>query len=327
VYDRVIRELGLNDKQIAANEKRIADWSAEQSKAGRKLSRSDVPDDLKAYQQTIEAGWLDGVRLVQKIGANARYFTDSAGKVSIDVSMGDAAAGMSIDFFGRYQAQTSRAPDGTERMRYVNPIGGTSASCDPITLLRGAPSRELACRFIEFVLSEEGQKLWNYRPGVEGGPAKYPLRRLPIRRDFYPSPDTAVNAKHLVHKANATDDLADENIDPFQIGARFKYYPRWTGPLFGVHRDLIRTMCLDSGQELRAAWRTVIDRDAPATLLDQLGTMPTVELIDRSGEKKAYTLGWANAREIRSNVDSLEYMRAWTIFFRDQYQAVVAGKK
>jgi iron(III) transport system substrate-binding protein len=321
---RYVKEVGgLTDAQIADNEKRIKTWSDEQTKAGAKLTRSSVPDDLKAYQLLVEAGWVSGMELVQRIGGNARYFTDSASKVSIDVSMGDAVVGMSIDFFGRYQAQTSRAPDGTERMRYGNPIAGTSASCDPITLLRGAPSRELACRFIEFVLSTEGQQLWNYRVGAPGGPEKYPLRRLPIRRDFYPSIDPTLQATHVKHQANSTDDLTDPNIDPFQIAEHFKYYSRWTGGHFSVQRELIRAMCLDSGEELRAAWGQI---RAPLSQLEQspayatFRKLPTVTLAGKDGKSVVMPLTWATAPDIRRNFDALEYMRAWTGAFRNNYK-------
>ena len=52
-------------------------------------------------------------------------------------------------------------------------------------MLRGAPHPEIALAFIEFVLSPDGQKLWNYRVGTPGGPEKFALRRLPVRKDFY----------------------------------------------------------------------------------------------------------------------------------------------
>ena len=48
--------------------------------------------ELAEYQALVEAGWLGGVALLQRIGANARYFTDSAGKVPVDVASGAAAA-------------------------------------------------------------------------------------------------------------------------------------------------------------------------------------------------------------------------------------------
>ncbi|PMW27164.1 hypothetical protein, partial [Pseudomonas sp. FW305-3-2-15-A-R2A1] len=51
---------------------------------------------------------------------------------------------------------------------------------DPIGLLRGAPSPELAKTFIDFVLSPAGQAMWAYKRGVPGGPERYALRRTPI---------------------------------------------------------------------------------------------------------------------------------------------------
>ncbi|MEI7997297.1 MAG: ABC transporter substrate-binding protein [Methylococcaceae bacterium] len=145
----------------------------------------EIPATVPAhYQQAVEGGWREGLLLIERIGANARYFTDSAAKVPIDVSKGDAAMGMAIDFYGRYQAEYSRDLGGTERMAFVTPASGSSVSSDPVSLLRGAPHKELAVRFMQFLLSDDGQKLWNYRPGEAGGPIKYALRRLPIRRSF-----------------------------------------------------------------------------------------------------------------------------------------------
>ena len=267
------------------------------------------------YKDAIAAGWVDGLHLVQKIGANARYFTDSASKVPIDVGTGDAAAGIAIDFYGRYQAQWSRAPDGTDRMVYITPQGGSSVSCDPIGLLRGAEHRKTAVRFIQFVLSREGQRLWCYRPGTPGGPEKYALRRLPIRRDFYPSDVPSFQSAHEKHRAWSVDDLADPAVDPYALARHFFYRPRWTGRHFGMQRNLIRAMCIDSGDELRAAWRALIavkDPARKAELTRLLGGLPDVP----------EPLTWENAPSIEKRYGDLECKRAWTIFFRKQYDRV-----
>ena len=58
-------------------------------------------------------------------------------------------------------------------------MGGTSVGVDPIGVFRGAPDPALASEFIEFMVSEKGQKLWNWKPGTPGGPQRYALRRLP----------------------------------------------------------------------------------------------------------------------------------------------------
>ena len=135
--------------------------------------------------EAIHQGWIDGLRLVQLVGANARYFTDTSQKPPIDVASGDCAAGMCIDFYGREQQEAVRRRNaGSDRLGYVSPEGGTSYSVDPIAMLRGAPHPAVALAFIEYVLSLEGQKIWNFRTGTPGGPEEFALRRLPVRRDF-----------------------------------------------------------------------------------------------------------------------------------------------
>ena len=200
----------------------------------------------------MAAGWLKGIRLIQLIGANARYWTDSSSKIPVDVGAGDAAAGLAIDFYGRFQSEIDK------RMGYLTPEGGSSVSVDPVSLMRGAPHRELAVRFIEFVLSEAGQKLWAYRAGEPGGPKEFSLRRLPVRRDFYPG-----HANHTTHLAHASDKLNDPQVNPYAMAERFTYYPRWTQKHFNPHRKLIRALCIDAGNELRDAWHAIVDAGGP----------------------------------------------------------------
>ncbi|MFC1452362.1 ABC transporter substrate-binding protein [Verrucomicrobiota bacterium] len=299
-----VREAGYSSGQVEAFEELIG-------KA--RLPPGEMPPDVPvAYQAAVERGWVRGLRLVQRIGANARYFTDSASKVPIDVSMGDATAGLAIDFYGRYQAEKSRGPDGRARMVYVTPSGGSSVSADPISLLRGAEHRELAVRFIRFVLAEEGQKLWNYAPGTPGGPEKFALRRLPIRRDFYRSEDREFQAAFERHAKHTVDRLGDPSVDPYELAGQFTYRSRWTGGHFSIHRDLIRAMCLDAGEELRSAWGAILEQGGP-------GEQPeAVALLERMPVRPA-PLTWTSALSIGKEHDRLDYMREWTLFFRQSY--------
>lgn len=200
--------------------------------------------------EALSQGWDEAMRLILRISANSRYFTDSSAKVPRDVAMGDAAAGMCIDFYGRTFNELYRSPEtGESRIHFVMPRGGTSIGADPIGMLRGAPHPELAHHFIEFVLSPQGQKLWNYRPGTEGGPSRFALRRPPIRKDFYnPS-----NYRFMT----------DPEVDPYEISAGFTYHPEWTGPLFGALRFIIRGACMDPHDEQLAAWKALIDAGLP----------------------------------------------------------------
>jgi hypothetical protein len=211
-------------------------------------------------------------------------------------------------------------------MVYLTPAGGSSVSCDPISLLRGAEHRDLAVKFIEFVLSEDGQKLWCYKPGEPasaGGPEKFALRRLPIRRDFYPSTNPTIQKRHEVHLKHAADDLADPSVDPYTLAQAFVYYPRWTASHFGFHRDLIRVMCLDAGDELKAAWKAINQTSDPrrrAAALAQLGQLPAVPLTSKATHaREPVEITWRTAPDIGKKYDKLEYTREWTIFFRESY--------
>ena len=123
--DQTVAEAGFTPEQIDDFEKRIG--------ADKSLKPGIMPEGVPAeYQKAVEAGWLRGIGLIQLICANGRYLTDSSSKVPIDVSMANCAAGLAIDFYGRYQGETSRAPDGRERMVFVTPSGGSGISADPV---------------------------------------------------------------------------------------------------------------------------------------------------------------------------------------------------
>lgn len=208
--------------------------------------------------EQLAAGWARGLQLIFRASANARYFADAAGKVPMDVSLGDAAIGMCIDFFGRFQSEAVKVGDAPSRLQYFTPVGGSSVGVDPIGLLRGAPNPALAREFITFVLSIEGQKLWNFRVGAPGGPVRYALRRLPVRKELYAPEFTA--------------DRSDPTVFPYEEAKAFTYHEAWTGPLFSALRFLIRVSCLDPHDEQVAAWKALVAANFPpratATFLD-----------------------------------------------------------
>ena len=132
------------------------------------LEASGSPNE----ETCLQLGWARGLQIIQRASANARYFTNAASQVPVDVSLGDAAIGMCIDFYGRFQSEAIRVEDSRSRLQYFTPAGGSAVGVDPIALFRGAPNAEAAKMFIEFVLSLEGQKLWDFKVGAPGGPEK-----------------------------------------------------------------------------------------------------------------------------------------------------------
>jgi iron(III) transport system substrate-binding protein len=210
------------------------------------LNSADRPLDEQAC---LELGWARGLQVIQRASANTRYFTDSASQVPIDVSLGDAAIGMCIDFYGRFQSEALRIGDKSSRLQYFTPQGGSSVGVDPIGLLRGAPNGKAAKMFIEFVLSLEGQKLWDFKVGSPGGPIKYALRRQPVRKELY-----AVEFAPY---------RSDPEVNPYEEAKSFVYHPSWTGPLFKVISFVIRIMCLDSHDEQVDAWKALVHAGFP----------------------------------------------------------------
>ncbi len=293
-----VHAAGYTEAEIAFFERLLA-----VSKTASGELQQGVP---QAYQRALETGWQRGLALIQRLGANARYFTDSSSRVPLDVSAGDAAAGICIDFFARFQAAQDLAPGGRPRMAFIAPIGGTSVTSDPISLLRGAEHRELAEHFIAFTLGVEGQRLWCQRPGTPGGPERYALWRLPIRRDFYPPGDRAQDLRPVT----AFDLTADAN-NAFALATNFTFEARWTARHFGPHRDLIKAMCLDSGAELRAAWRTILAHGGPEAQPEAM------RLLTRLPDQPE-PLTWSSVLAIVRRYDRQEYLLQWTDCFRRQ---------
>ena len=239
------------------------------------LQAANPGADARALEtQAVSEGWLAGLRLLQLVAANARYFTDSSQKVPIDVAAGDCAAGICIDFLARQQQEATRRRGGSDRIAYVSPAGGTVASADPVALFRGAPHRAVAVAFMEFVLTPEGQKLWNLQPGAPGGPETYALRRLPVRKDFYTD-------------AALTPLRSDPDDSPYVAANTLVYHPEWTGGLFREMTFVIRVMAIDPHPELQAAWRDIIAAGRPANALAALQDLSAVDYAAASGRIKA----------------------------------------
>jgi len=260
-----------------------------------------VPDGAALDRQAVREGWLAGLRLIQRIGANARYFTDSSQKPPVDVAEGNCAAGMCIDFYGREQEESVSRRGDPGRLGFASPAGGTAYSVDPIALLRGAPHRAVGAAFIEYVLSLDGQKLWNFRPGTPGGPRDFALRRLPVRRDFY---------EHAAWRALRTDP-ADS---PYADGGRFVYRPAWTAGVFRELAFIIRVMCQDTHGELVRAWRAI--NAAPEPMRSRaMAAMQDLSFVsyDRAG------LEIKQALESKNQVDEVLLARDLAEAFRRQY--------
>jgi len=246
--------------------------------------------DTDQFSAAEDAGWARGMGIIRQIAANARIFTDGGSAVPGFVASGDGAAGMTIDFYGRSQADA--IPD--DRLAYVEPPNATAINPDPIALIKGAPHRELAIRFIEFVLSERGQRLWNTKPGAPGGPRQTALRRLPIAPDLY---------RDLT---NFTD-----KVDVFRSAGTFNSQRSRT-KTWGIIDVLIQVSCMDLLDDLRATRKAITD--AGRNDLDaRLGIFPF---------DQQEALNRAKAWKSATPLQQIELQRRWRDEFRKEYEAL-----
>lgn len=277
-------------------------------------------------------GWDRGWRILRELSANARYFASAATKVPVDVSQGEAAAGLAIDFYGRGQSQFTMKPGQTAseaRVGYIDPEGAVYIDADPVTILNGCEDFELARRFVEFCLSEEAQALWQFRPvstaagkdnplGEDGspmGPERTELRRMPVRRSMY--------RKYLRY-------FVDQS-DPFELASKMPGRG-WRSAI----TPLMAAFGVDVSPDLRRAWASLNAARAAAetgelsrSLLEQMEqafyAMPEHRM--RDGQTLAFNE--ANFRRILDDADRFKdtehakrTLIAYTEFFRGQYRTV-----
>lgn len=261
-------------------------------------------------------GWEQGWRTLRSMAANARYFASSSTLPVLDVSSAEAAAGLCIDFYGRFQAQSVLdADEGAPRLGFVEPVGETLIDPDPVSILRGGPNPALARRFVEFLLSEEGQAVWQFgsvgerSADDEWGPRRFELRRLPIRRVMY----------------EAHFDRFLDRVDPFAVASEVGQ-GQWRsliGPILGA-------CAIDMHHDMTEAWRAMheaIERGADPTVIKEMVAsffaMPehafpdgTREVISPENASRV-AADWSD-RE-RAAEHRLDYMRQ----FRANYERVL----
>lgn len=323
VYNRdVLGTLGLDEPQT------WSDLQHEQYRGWIALADPGHSGSIAATYNAIlrRRGWTDGWRTLRRVFANARYFTASASKVPVDVSAGEAAAGMCIDFYGRYQAGAI----GDQRIGYVDPPFMTAITADPISILRGAPQQALANEFVLWLLSKDGQGLWQRRCATDGGPQRFELRRLPVRRDMYIQKEMA--------------DWADQ-VRPFEIA---KPLPKRMPDFFLTVSIVSHSMAIDVHDDLAAAWTAIVGhprhqrRQEMLDLFDQMPPALTLRWQDadmhRNWRQYLADTGHQHHEATAAVLDrfmsdlyarwqhpddKLRDRLRWTVFFRQNYRQIV----
>ena len=111
----------------------------------------------------------------RKMAVNVGLFTGRSGDVKSDVDKGEHGIGLVVDYYG-FESAAAGLP-----IKLIYPTDHSLANPDSITILSGAPHPEISKAFLDYVISEEGQKL---SMGVEQRGVKCPSPRLPVRADI-----------------------------------------------------------------------------------------------------------------------------------------------
>ena len=239
-------------------------------------------------------GWEEGFALLTKIGGNVRGFSAGANVIPTDVVAGQVIYGLAIDFYAYGQI----AVVGADKIKYVVPADGAVVTADPIAILKGAPNTSVAEKFLEFVLSEDAQKLWMLRDTDAEGPEwKGGLNRASVLPALY-------------------DKLGERCIvpNPFAMeGSPFQYDSDKGGTRWNIVNDLFGILIIDSHKDLVNAWKTIQKSKDPAkrdAAIAVLTKMPITE-----AEAMALANGAWKDPEVRN-----KKMKEWGQFAKEKFK-------
>jgi len=263
------------------------------------LADSQQSGSAAAVYRTIVISddWPAGWHKLLAVLGNVHRFADSAGSAANAPALGEAPLATCIDFYGAMRVM--EAPD---QLVYFTPPGQSIFTSDPIAILKGAPNRDLAQRFVDFVVSPAGQALWALPVGAEGGPVRKPLGRQPIRRDTY----TQLAGRMLPFIT-----------DPYEQGQAIVLTAEKNAVDFKVLRELVGAAAITNRQGLAAAKAAIVRSNHRPDLVAEFNALPqnvaTLDAIQALAKELREAKG--NAR-----IDALR--DEWQQFFREKYQRI-----
>jgi ABC-type Fe3+ transport system substrate-binding protein len=255
IYNKKVMKLvGLPDPKTWEDLTDPALFSWVGSADPRKSGSAHMPFEiiLQAY------GWERGWQIITALGANARGFANAGSQVPKDVTTGEVAYGMAIDFYA--WAQINEV--GEDMVGYTMPDNLTILNPDAIGIIKGAPNPQVAQSFLRFVFSEAGQRLWMQKPGTPGGPERFQLNRFTVLPEMYQRIDPAYTSV---------------KFNPFTWTSTFVYDAEKGSQRWNIVNDLIGTFIIDAHGQLKRRWQRAIEAGEVTSVLPTLAAMPVTE--------------------------------------------------
>ena len=239
-------------------------------------------------------GWEKGFELITQLGANVRAFSTGSNAIPRDVVAGQVIYGMAIDFYAYGQI----AVIGADKIQYVVPPDAAVVSPDSIAILKGAPNMAVAQKFLDFVLSDEAQKLWVLRDTDPEGPKwKGGLNRSSVIPALY-------------------DELGDRCVatNPFELDLTPIDYDAVKGGIrWDIVGDLIGALVIEPHKDLVNTWKAINkskDPEKRAAAIQILGQVPITE-----AEALELSEGSWQAPDFRN-----QKLKEWRAFAKEKFK-------
>lgn len=242
-------------------------------------------------------GWEKGWSVLTRMFANTDVVREGGAFVSEDVGAGNVTAAVAIDFYCRLAIMKQ----GPKVAEFIVPEGGSTLDSDPIGVLKGAPNPELATRFIEFVLSPEGQRLWTHRPGTPGGPKRKPLGRMAMIPELYET-----EAEYMTDPTNPFT-----SPKPLQTDRKAQ---QLRSRILG---ELLRVAFIDPHAELAAARKAVREKGDPPELLAMFNLLPFA-----ADELPAVAAEWSPKEKERAEKQQSALREKWGRMYRERWEEI-----
>jgi len=211
------------------------------------------------YEIILQAyGWEKGMRILTLMAANALEFHRGSSTLVEDVAKGNLAMAPAIDYYGLTQVALA----GPDSVGFILPERLTAITPDTIAILKGAPHLETARMFLDFVMSEEGQKLWMLKAGSPGGPIRFNLMRMAVLPRTYE--ECPLSERCIT-------------LDPFKLQGVLSHAAEKGTARRVVLADLMKSLLIQPHAELAACWKAVQKSAEREKLTARLCELPVNE--------------------------------------------------